>query len=42
MKHDPGIPGFALGLRPLTVENAECIVELRSDPAANRSSAITS
>jgi RimJ/RimL family protein N-acetyltransferase len=31
MKHDLHIRGFAFGLRPLTVEDAEFIVELRSD-----------
>lgn len=36
MKHDLYIRGFAFGLRPLTVEDAEFIVELRSDRQRSR------
>lgn len=36
MKHDLHIRGFAFGLRPITLEDAEFIVELRSDPQRTR------
>jgi RimJ/RimL family protein N-acetyltransferase len=36
MKHDLHIRGFAFGLRPLALEDAEFIVELRTDPQRSR------
>ena len=36
MRHDLHVPGFAFGLRPVTLEDAEFIVELRSNPQRAR------
>jgi RimJ/RimL family protein N-acetyltransferase len=36
LKHDLHIRGFAFGLRPITLEDAEFIVQLRSDPERTR------
>ena len=36
MRHDLHVRGFAFGLRPITLEDAEFIVQLRSDPDRTR------
>jgi len=36
LRHDLHVPGFAFGLRPITLDDAEFIVQLRSDPERTR------
>jgi RimJ/RimL family protein N-acetyltransferase len=36
VKHDLHVRGYAFGLRPITLEDAEFIVQLRSDPERTR------